>query len=64
MAQKFKRNDRVVLASDEKYHGFIYGTVPRYVATDGDYYYVQWDKGDKYQYSEDMLIPETKKESK
>lgn len=64
-AGKYIRQSRVVLASDPKYHGYVYDLAPQeYNDTNPPYYYVQWDKGGKYQYSEEMLLPEPKLKGK
>jgi hypothetical protein len=59
---KFKRQDRVCHTDDNgnTHHGYIYDIVIVERPEDGKYYYVQWDKSNRYIYPEDMLVPEPK----
>jgi hypothetical protein len=61
MAWKFNRGDRVILVGEELCKGSIYDQVgPDRRYDKSNYYYVQWDKGGRYLYPEEMLEFEKK----
>lgn len=55
---KFKQHERVALASDNKYRGYISQIFQANYAGDVDTYIVQWDKNGAYLYITEALITE------
>jgi hypothetical protein len=56
---KLKQNERVALASDIKYRGYVSQILQPQYDGDQNTYMVQWDKSGMYLYVEEALIRET-----